>query len=368
MQKNKNIVFIAFILLAGLIFNSCEKTGNKTDGFRIDENQKNWTKYIYSERSKITGTINYGAYEVIGFNQYNNKLTVFFNRYLTNTQGCIASSTNGGTIWTVDLIQNMEYVFVDFVNDSMGFALTKSITGEKILHSTDGGTSWQSSNLVFPGDFPYAVDFVSDNIAYGLNSSGMYRSINAGQNWDKLHNSIYDNIFFLNDSLGFVFSSNSLYKTSDSAKTWNSLYNAPSAITTVYAKNENELFLGLKQGFIQKSTDGGVSFQSVSDYIPSLDNSEEAVVTEIAFFDNNIAFAAIRSDQAIDFPNDEIGIGVILKTDDGGDTWYLNYRTQMIKFNGFYLIDNTTNFAYGRQESDHVFRQAYILKTTTLGS
>ena len=196
----------------------------------------------------------------------------------------------------------------------------------------------------------------------------MYRSLNAGQSWEKLHNNTYDKLYFLNDSIGFAYVSNSLYKTSDSAKTWNSLYNAPSSITTVFAKNENEIFLGLTQGFIQKSTNGGISFQTVSDYIPSLNNSEEALITEIAFFDNNIAFAAIRSDQAIDFPNDEIGFGAILKSDDGGDTWYLNYRTQMIKITGFCLIDNTTNFAYGKQESDYVFRQAYILKTTSLGS
>jgi hypothetical protein len=370
MNKKQYILLFLLFSFSSLVFLSCEKTGNETDAFRIDENQTNWKKYIYSSR-KINTNINantYGAYEVMEFNHFKNSSFVFFNRFLTTTQGCIATSTNGGTIWTISLVNNFTFDFVDFVNDSIGFAIANSVVDDYFLTTINGGATWQSSSLNIPGEYPYDIDFVTENLGYALNINGLYRTSNAGQNWTKLHNTTnYEEFIFLNDSMGYAYNANALYKTTDSANTWNSQYSAPASITQVFAKTDSILFLGLKGGIIQKSTDAAITFISVSDYINSLGNSDEVVFTDIKFFNNNIGFASISSDVAVEFPQDKIGIGAILKTDDGGENWYLNYRTQMIKVKGFYLLDNTNCFAFGTQEADHVFKQAYILKTTTLG-
>jgi len=370
MNKSRYLLLLLFLFITSLIFDACEKTEPPSDSFRIDENQTNWKKYIYSSR-EINTNINvntYGAYDVIGFNHFQNSSFVFFNRYLTTTQGCIATSTDGGTIWTVSLINNFTFDFVDFVNDSIGFAIATSVINDYFLTTTNGGATWQSSNLSIPGEYPYSIDFITEDLGYALNTNGLYRTTNAGQNWTKLQNTTnYDNFVFFNDSLGYAYNANVLYKTTDSAKTWLSQYSAPASITNVFLKTDSIIFLGLKSGIIQKTTDAALNFISVSDYIHSLGNSDEVVFTDIQFFNNNIGFASISSDIAIEFPQDEIGIGAILKTDDGGENWYLNYRTQMIKIKGLYLLDNTNCFAFGRQEADPVFRQAYILKTTTLG-
>jgi hypothetical protein len=371
MNKSQGLLIFFLLALVSLIFNSCKKDTNETDEFRIDENQTNWKKYIYSSR-EINTNINantYGAYDLIGFNHFKNSSFVFFNRYLTTTQGCIASSTNGGTIWTVSLINNSKFDFVDFVNDSIGFAISTSLTGDYLLTTTNGGTTWQNNALSIPAEYPYAIDFLTEDLGYALNISGLYKTINAGQNWTKLHNTTnYEDLIFLSDSVGYAYNANALYKTNDSAETWSPQYSAPGSITHVFLKTDSIIFLGLKGGIIQKSSDAASNFSNASDYIYSLGNSDEVVFTDIHFFNNNIGFASISSEIAIEFPQDEIGIGAIIKTDDGGDNWYLNYRTQMIKIKGFYLLDDLNCFAYGRQESDQVFRQAYILKTTTLGN
>lgn len=372
MDMNKKQFLLLFLLVSfsSIVFLSCDKTDNKTDAFRIDENQTNWKKYIYSSR-EINTNINvntYGAYDVIGFNHFQNNSFVFFNRYLTTTQGCIATSTNGGTIWTISLVNNFTFDFIDFVNDSIGFAIATSVIDDYFLTTTDGGTTWQSNSLSLPGEYPYNIDFVTENLGYALNINGLYRTTNAGQNWTKLHNTTnYEEVVFLNDSVGYAYNANTLYKTTDSAVTWFSQYSAPASITHVFAKTDSIIFLGLKSGIIQKTIDAATSFSSVSDYIHSLGNSDEVVFTDIQFFNNNIGFAGISSDIAVEFPQDKIGFGAILKTDDGGENWYLNYRTQMIKIKGFYLLDNTNCFAFGKQEADQIFKQAYILKTTTLG-
>ena len=121
----------------------------------------------------------------------------------------------------------------------------------------------------------------------------------------KVDGAKFSKVYFYDATFGFLTNSISgLYKTTDGGATWVKINSVLSNIDNFYFKNTSVGFL-TSSGDVYKTTDGGTTFTLVyagSEYIYDID-----------FADDNIGYACGGNG----------GSGRVIKTTNGGDTWYI---------------------------------------------
>ncbi|MBU4360395.1 hypothetical protein L6278_00960 [Candidatus Parcubacteria bacterium] len=174
------------------------------------------------------------------------------------------------------------------------FALTGCSLGELFLSSgssnqggvfksVDFGETFQNSSLIgYKGDKPITVsnlqvtkieiDYLnSKNVFLGAVSDGVWYSNNYGENWRQIFKTgyIYDIVLDPQNS-GVVYISNgkNVYKSLDLGENWDSLYweTRDKYVISALAINPAEnltLYLGTSGGEIQKTVDGGESWEKI---------------------------------------------------------------------------------------------------------
>lgn len=121
--------------------------------------------------------------------------------------GGLNRSIDGGATWTLKLAGITTYYFFD---ENNGYA----IGGNTFKKTTDGGTTWQSTNLLNTGNYIY-MRFYNSQIGYIMRDDGLIlRTVNAGQNWYYEYNSsyfkyldLYNSTLSVSGSLGIIFKS-----------------------------------------------------------------------------------------------------------------------------------------------------------------
>lgn len=148
----------------------------------------------------------------------------------------------------------------------------------KILKSTDGGISWQQKNSNSTS-YLMKVQFVNNQIGFALGYHGcLLKTIDGGENWQNL---ISDQIDRFSTGISCI--------------------------------NENTIYIS-ENFTLKKSTDGGLSFQTIS-----------SGVDRIQFITEQLGYA--------------LGDQSLLKTTDGGNTW-TSLLTSNYIFDYFFFDDN----------------------------
>jgi photosystem II stability/assembly factor-like uncharacterized protein len=170
------------------------------------------------------------------------------------------------------------------------------------------------------------VFFLNENVGWAANGyySGIHKTTDGGLNWTTqvangglggLH--YFRNIEFLDQNIGFLGTlSNVFYKTTDGGTTWNQVTNItpnPAAICGLDCVGTSTVYgcgAYFSPAYIIKSTDSGATWQyiNMSAYATAL--------VEILFLDENIGFASGKNATG----------GVVLKTIDGGTSWSTIYN------------------------------------------
>jgi len=211
---------------------------------------------------------------------------------------------------------------ISFLNDQTGFAVGRygvdSVyeSGAGILTTSNGGDNWELG-WTFPNTSNYEYNLRSihlkNNIGWSVGSSGIIVKYTPQTGWVS-QTSVTDlplsKVFFSDDNYGWI-----------------------------VGGYQNQTGF---QKILFKTTNGGTSWTSVPN-VPFL-------FRDIAFVDNSLGWG---------IGYDSSGVGGILKTTDGGNSWEINAGNLPAKLNALHIKDN-----YGWA----VGEKGLILRTTDAGA
>jgi photosystem II stability/assembly factor-like uncharacterized protein len=233
-----------------------------------------------------------------------------------------ASKDNGAT-WNVSLLENaFEYASpnaMSFANVNVGLVVGN---GGRILRTDDGGQSWNIVHGI--GFIGHVIDVAFTDPDHGIaltSSTTAMLTSNGGQRWIEttpFADYNLQKISMYSQSSGFAYGAGDddkyyIFHTSDIGKTWEQRgfisdgptperYIVPQAIQS---DSESRVWVGFSYGNLYRSTDGGVSFDSLH-LSASLRNQYYTSLGIFSFPDDKIILASSNG---------------ISQSDDGGDNW-----------------------------------------------
>ncbi|MGA2624363.1 MAG: YCF48-related protein [Bacteroidota bacterium] len=223
--------------------------------------------------------------------------------------GTVVRSTDQGATWSVTpkvLGSSATLRSVDFVSRTEGWIAGDSST---VLHTTDGGDTWTRSVPADGGFMVKDIRFLNPMVGWacGTSESGfLWKTTDGGANWTTIEDfdMPFQQIMYLKDSVVMLFESDGEIQMSvDSGKTWLAdgrgvTYKVPGEMSVV---NPNGTIWGLAEGVLERSTDGGSTWQE--------GGPEDISATSVSFIDAAHGWAA--SDD----------VGEVYMTADSGATW-----------------------------------------------
>ncbi len=283
---------------------------------------------------------------------------------VTGALGTCIRTTDGGKTWTGSVIDDGSLNDVQFVDRLEGWVVGKDMALHK---TTDGGATWSESQ---PNGFPvgedfYRVAFFGGNVGYVLGYHGVYKTVDGGANWANnwLPNIQYRGAWgmsFPDESTGYLLGSrytepdpSILYRTKDGGASWlpveGSKASALQTVLTICFVDELTGWAG--GGVILKTEDGGETWRS---------QLASATVREMAFASKDLGFA--------------VGGKTILRTRDGGLTWEnVTPADARIKdLRGIHVLDANTVWVAGRgsdeEANGRLYKHSLLLSTTDGGA
>ncbi len=269
--------------------------------------QKNGQKDYLQAWTQLGPNITVGGYNGLG--RLN---TIAFHPTDANTfwvgapAGGLWLTETGGDSW-IALTDSNEVLGVSAVIVPSDYATSNTIyigTGDRdafdnygvgVLKSVDAGLHWNTTGLTFnPGDGEVVnnmlVDPTDNNILYAATTAGLYKTIDAGQNWSLINASEFIDIEFHPTNSQIIYGSSRnggfIYKTTDGGSTWNSVSvssarrieltvssDAPDVVYALASNASNGL------NGIYKSTDSGDNFSLIYNDKPILNWSEDGTGT-----------------------------------------------------------------------------------------
>jgi photosystem II stability/assembly factor-like uncharacterized protein len=226
--------------------------------------------------------------------------------------GSVATSADGGVTWTSRTPGPQPVLRgIAFASPAIGAAVGDAGT---ILRTVDGGDSWAAvsgpSSTMSMND----IAFPTPQVAIAVGDGAIWRSVDAGATWSAViprGGPALRAVRFTSPTHGVAVSSGSILYTDDAGLTWQSASTdgAPMVQSVAFGSSLVGVAVGdglppggwgIAGGAIQRTTDGGATWTSVS--MPySVD------LTSVDFFDANTVVA--------------VGMNGELRSTDGGQTW-----------------------------------------------
>jgi photosystem II stability/assembly factor-like uncharacterized protein len=211
---------------------------------------------------------------------------------------------------------------VYFSNDNFGWAVGDSGT---ILRTRNGGNRWEVIENRIKNNIN-GVAFIDQNLGFIVgDDNAFYKTVDGGLSWVKLHTEVfahYSAIQFASDSVGFIIGhaeeGGILLKTEDKGDSWSTKIinkdhdqNISAAFELCdYIHFENLSFLdeftGLiggycygrttgRQAFLCKTTDGGNTFENLSNFVESDDMYAGIEISSVNFLTPHDAYIVKNS-------------------------------------------------------------------------
>ena len=232
------------------------------------------------------------------------------------SNGCIYRSSTSGLTWNMVYNPNREIHTINFYDENYGIACSGN--SNEIFHSSNGGLSWITSEIVNYWFNVYYVYQLTPEIAFASgkgsanSEDGIYKTIN---NWDSSYKTNcrdipVDDIVFADDSVGFAISLDYLdriLKTNDQGENWDFV-----TITETYYLFYNIEFINENTGIIAsypnilKTKNKGETWYEVS---ADIDGFFE--VGDMYFSTENTGYISVIENEV-----------KLLKTIDGGESWF----------------------------------------------
>ncbi|MBN8586347.1 MAG: T9SS type A sorting domain-containing protein [Ignavibacteria bacterium] len=246
---------------------------------RFINNNTGWAAGTHVMKT-INGGINWN---IVAANYSMNKIYPVDNLNLfgLDFNNAIVKSSNGGANWNgVNSGFSGGYYDIFFMNGLTGWAAG---SGQKILKTTDGGSTWI---LQYGGNWPgymKSIHFCNSltGLAAGLNpgnSNMLLKTTNGGLNWNVLifgPQYSFNRVFLLDSNNGFFtttnYASSDIYFTTNGGISWNLQFSTVSNIISSICFINNSIgWIAGSNGMILKTTSGGtfVGMQISTNQLP----------------------------------------------------------------------------------------------------
>jgi len=182
----------------------------------------------------------------------------------------------------------------------------------------------------------------------------------AGQ-WDILNESGYfEGIDFINDEVGWIKSQDRFLKTEDGGETWESIILNNNLKFSLFDFINDSIGWAVGSEGIFKTQDGGYSWKSQYEFY------EEIEIESIFIVNDSVLYAAGNEVERRPDPLGDRGIGIILKSKDGGFSWIKKVlkRTET-SFYSLWFFNSDTGLVIGR---DGEPSQGILYRTTNGGN
>jgi len=297
------------------------------------------------------------------------------------SQNVIIHTKNGGANWEAQHIDSigMDERYIYFLDENYGWATGTYMEGgiKEILRTRDGGKTWESyrsgtkydiKSIAFLDSLrgfacPYWGDLLT-TVDGGVTWTGdstidcgckqivpidsttawivvgfdyqLWKTINKGDNWilNKQFSSrtIIEDLFFLSSARGWFCTgedTENIYTTTDSGNTWTILREDIFLSEILFFDELNGWGLPYSYHNLLKTTDGGISWNDQS----------------TSFRENCFLYG-------VDFIDDRIGWtvgykGLIAKTIDGGENWFVQESGTETWLNDVFALDNERVWVVG---------------------
>ncbi len=299
-------------------------------------------------------------WESINIDENENLLDVkFFNETIVvvvGRDGTVLRSEDSGLTWNeIEINTNFAISKLFLINEEEGFLWSRN--SNFLYKTTDSGLTWSKIETdldfiigsIYFSDSNSGLIFVGENLAKGY----IYKTNDGGNSWTEVQQEsdrFFANTYFIDENNGFA--SNYLgyvFRTEDGGITWDPIPDNELRIEKIFGDGNNVIF-GLRHSIISRTTDFGSSSERLNsnvapfyltkvifnnDDIYIAGSSMEGIVLKSK--DGGVTFSSLD----VEWPfgiNDFIYLGDdkfiavgesknIMKSDDGGETWYEQFLT-----------------------------------------
>lgn len=277
--------------------------GNSPNFYKSTNGGSTWT------------VINSGVSAVIFGMNFRNDLT----GYAVGEWGTVLKTTSGGYSW--QQINTNYYLIlsaVSFPDNNTGYAV-----GQKIVKTTNGGLTWDTSSAVTNANSVY----FRNNMTGFIGANGLFMTTNGGLNWNDVSNGAYNcnTINFIDSLTGWVSAGNAVLKTTNGGFNWINVSGSQgSGICFVDSLNGYACSGDSYGSIIRRTTDGGSNWSLLSSKFESGD------IYALYFLNENTGFYGGTS-------------GNLRKTTNGGHNWSTLLSSSSF-VESIYFIDENTGF------------------------
>ncbi|MFB6258423.1 MAG: YCF48-related protein [Flavobacteriales bacterium] len=288
----------------------------------------------------------------------------------------IYHSEDSGETWT-DRSSGLTFFAKDvqFVTEQKGYVVGQAQGGGNlVLTTTDEGNSWSKDSL--PGSGSLSVVSAPDSThAWALNTMGtIWHSSDGGTTWDSTMIGSYpnlDDLYFIDSTEGWAVGYETVYHTTDGGTTWTEETPDPTLhYRSVQFVTPSKGWILGRSGTIFRTTDGGNSWDQItlngSTYYKTLEFGPNGTVGYVVgnkgaiqrSTDGGIQWTRLSEGRTNDltdqsFPNDSSGWvvgdkGAVLHTGDGGADWSSSDISTNTDMNGVSFVDTTHGWAVGQ--------------------
>lgn len=215
----------------------------------------------------------------------------------------------------------------------------------QMLRSDDGGLTWETKELGSTSVVSYVTSLhwssADTNVILGAGFvfAGIVRSTDGGTTWQQvLIDTNQNRMWYISDAIiedpaapSTLYAArgttvNTIYKSTDLGVTWDSIAVLDPELTgrlcTITARPDstNILYVGAQGGYIFRSDDAGLTWRNVPVLDTALKIAPDAEIPKIVFSprDPMTGYAVVAIGSILYRPNS----GGVLKTTDGGASWY----------------------------------------------
>jgi photosystem II stability/assembly factor-like uncharacterized protein len=201
-----------------------------------------------------------------------------------------------------------------------------------VMRTTDGGHTWNTSNVSkFPNGF-LSVSCVDNKIAYAIGVQ-LVKTSDAGVTWDSIHfsgdsldrnSANFQTISFVNENKGLLALQNSsaVYMTTNGGLHWKPVYHPRLAAANRFFLLDSTNLYGVSDLAVFQSHDGGKTWSETAL------NTFNYYLSDVNFLDTDNGFVT--------------SAGGLYNTTDGGKTWNIVKLDTQVKMHQIQFLDKKT--------------------------
>jgi photosystem II stability/assembly factor-like uncharacterized protein len=291
-------------------------------------------------------------------------LVILFSRDLVKGQWMVLKS---GT--------TASFTKVSFPSEKIGFAITLS----NILHTSDGGLTWQWAKHP---DYGYlmAIHFISDSVGWigggNFPNGFVSRTRDGGKTWKRQTHPIKQigSVYFIDETTGWAIGNDNsgytLYETTDGGETWAAKTSGSDYLRTVFFNSQSSGWVVGDNGHILTTLDEGITWtnqnKNVAFHFKDVFVVSNTIAYAVGAFKYGGCYKTIDGGKtwqtqsvptlaylfSVYFITPETGWiagdrGTILKTVDGGKNWIQQTTNTTEDLSGIQFPTATTGYAVG---------------------